>query len=147
MRRRTWKTKRTREKTSKTSSWQGGWNEKKWKETVTGNGNGTGMGWDMAWDMGWDGPRTRLPSLITILINLFKWEKRALYGNDSWGRRSSEAIKSRMALWYFSVPTTTELKLTLVFGKFYCPTAVCPLLLLLPSFSFSFLALHCNMWH
>lgn len=37
---------------------QGGWNEKKWKETVTGNGNEngteTGMGWDMAWHgMGW----------------------------------------------------------------------------------------------
>lgn len=50
-----------------TSSWQGGWNEEKWKETETE------MGWDMAWPgMGWDGPRTRLPSLITILINLFK---------------------------------------------------------------------------
>lgn len=56
-----------------TSSWQGGWNEKKWKETGNGTKTETEMGWDMAWPgMGWDGPRTRLPSLITILINLFK---------------------------------------------------------------------------
>lgn len=58
-------TSKTSSRVTQNSCWQGeGWNNEKWKKT--GNGDGLGHG------MGWDGPRTRLPSLITILINLFK---------------------------------------------------------------------------
>lgn len=132
MRRRTWKTKRTRERTS--SRRQAGKGD-----GMKRNGRRLGMGlrlrlwWVGTWlGMGWDGPRTRLPSLITILINLFKWEKRAQYGNDSWGRADALARQLK-AEWLYDI-SRCRLRRSWSLVNFIVPLQ-CPLLLLSLSFS------------